>query len=321
MNSKNRLITDITPANSGANSTPVAKATVTPRPRLSSAQISDLRRTRQTETPKTHAVKPVEPVHKVLPATKKRDPKHLTIAEHLQELRGRLLWSAVALMIGGVLGYVYNDQIIAWLVKPLNQQLYYTSPAGGFDFLIKVCVFFGFLLAIPVLVYQLIRFLSPAVPANISYKTGKILVISVILALAGVSFAYYVSLPAALHFLSNFSTGSVTSLISANEYFNFVMIYMVCFAVLFQMPLVIAFVNKVTPLSPKVLMQKQRVVILASFIIAALVTPTPDPLNQTLMALPIIALYQSSIGVVWQSNRRTQKRRSYSANQFTVATA
>lgn len=255
---------------------------------------------------------------------KKHDPKHLTIGEHLQELRGRLLWSAMALLIGGAIGYVYNDQIIAWLVKPLNQQLYYTSPAGGFDFLIKVCVFFGFLLAIPVLVYQLIRFLSPAVPPNISYKTGKIMLCSVILALMGVSFAYFVSLPAALHFLGNFSTESVTSLISANEYFNFVMIYMVCFAVLFQMPLVLAFVNKVTPLSPKMLMQKQRIVILGSFIIAALVTPTPDPLNQTLMALPIIALYQSSIGVVWQSNRRSQRKTrngGYSPSQMSAAAA
>src|SRR5690606_20255917 len=116
------------------------------------------------------------------------------------------------------------------------------------------------------------------------------------------------SLPAALHFLSNFSTGSVTSLISANEYFNFVMIYVACFALLFQMPLIIAFINKITPLTPRLLMKKQRFVILGSFIVAAIITPTPDPLNQTLMALPIIGLYQSSIGVVWQSNRRTRKK-------------
>ncbi|MDQ3159018.1 MAG: twin-arginine translocase subunit TatC [bacterium] len=250
---------------------------------------------------------------------KPRDPKKMTIGEHLQELRRRLMWSALALLSGGSLGYFYNKQIIAWLVKPLNQQLYFTSPAGGFDFLIKICVFFGFLLAIPVLVYQLIKFLSPAVPNHISYKTGKILISSVILAVAGVSFAYFVSLPAALHFLGNFSTGSITSLISANEYFNFVMIYMLVFGVLFQMPLIIYFINKVTPLTPQILMRKQRIVILASFVIAALVTPTPDPLNQTLMALPMIMLYQSSIGVVWQANRHSRRKNRNFSSQMSVA--
>ncbi len=270
--------------------------------------------------PETTNTEPIKPTI-ATKSTKKHDPKHLTIAEHLQELRGRLLWSALALLFGGALGYVYNDQIIAWLVKPLNQQLYYTSPAGGFDFLIKVCVFFGFLVAIPVLVYQLIQFLSPAVPSHITYKTGKIMIISVILALLGVSFAYFVSLPAALHFLGNFSTGSITSLISANEYFNFVMIYMVCFAALFQMPLIIGFVNKVTPLTPQILMRKTRVVILISFIAAAILTPTPDPLNQTLMALPMIILYESSIGVVWQTNRRAEKRERYNSRQMSAAAA
>lgn len=252
---------------------------------------------------------------------KPRDPKHLTVAGHISEFRKRLLWSVLALMAGGILGYIYHDQIIAVLVKPLNQQLYYTSPTGGFDFLIKTCLFFGFLLAVPILVYNLLKFITPAIPPHITYKTGKILFISSLLALAGVAFAYFISLPAALHFLNNFSTGPVTSLISANEYFTFVMIYMAGFAALFQMPLIIAFINKVTPLTPKLLMQKQRFVILGSFIIAAILTPTPDPMNQTLMAIPIVMLYQSSIGVVWHSNRRSQKRPMGSYAQPVAATA
>src|SRR5690606_28648357 len=139
------------------------------------------------------------------------------------------------------------------LIKPLGQQLYYTSPAGGFEFLIKVCLFFGFLLSIPVLVFHLIKFVSPAIPGRIVNKTGKILIVSTCLALMGVAFAYFVSLPAALYFLNKFSEGPITSLISANSYFTFVMIYLAAFAALFQMPLILYFVNKITPLTPSML--------------------------------------------------------------------
>lgn len=231
------------------------------------------------------------------------------LADHISELRRRAMWCVLALVIGGVIGYRYQDQIIAWLVKPLGQQLFYTSPTGGFDFLIKICLFFGFLLAVPVIIYNIFKFISPAIPAHISYSFIKIIIVSIILALGGVAFAYFISLPAALHFLNNFSNSQVTSLISAQEYFNFVMIYLAGFALLFQMPLVFSFINKVKPLKPSQLLKKQRIVILVSFIIAAILTPTPDPINQALMAAPMIVLYQTSIGVVWRDNKRQPRKK------------
>ena len=233
----------------------------------------------------------------------------LPMMDHVAELRRRALWCLIALFIGGVIGYRYQDQIIAWLVKPLGQQLFYTSPKGGFDFLIKICLFFGFILAVPVIIYNLFKFISPAIPPQITYSFTKIILVSILLALSGVAFAYFVSLPAALHFLNNFSSEQVSSLISAQEYFNFVMIYMAGFALLFQMPLVFSFINKVKPLKPTRLLKQQRVVILISFIVAAVLTPTPDPFNQALMAAPIIALYQTSIGVVWRDNKRIYRKK------------
>lgn len=231
-----------------------------------------------------------------------------TLGDHMAEFRTRLMWSVIALVFGGVIGYYLQDQIIAFLVKPLGQELFYTSPTGGLDFLIKICLFFGFLLAIPVIIYNLIQFIAPAVPNHITYNVYKILLISIILAITGAAFAYYVCLPAALHFLNTFTNSTIQSLISAQEYFNFVMIYMAGFAALFQMPLIIYFINKVTPLKPAKLLKNQRVVILVSFVIAAILTPTPDPINQFLMAAPMIGLYQASVGVVWQSNKRQKKR-------------
>lgn len=247
--------------------------------------------------------------------------KRQTVERHVDELRRRGLYCIVALTLGGLVGYRFQNEIIAWLVKPLGQQLFYTSPTGGFDFLIKICLFFGFLLAIPVIIYNIIRFLAPAVPKRVSYSTSKILIISIILALCGVAFAYFISLPSALYFLNNFTNDQVQSLISAQEYFNFVMIYLAGFAVLFQMPLIFAFVNKITPLKPQSLIKKQRLVILVSFIIAAILTPTPDPMNQTLMAIPIIGLYQTSIGVVWQDNKRTRRKDAKRYNTEALAAA
>lgn len=298
-------------------------------------------------TPPTSAVRPTKPIAEPLqvdedllqsvsaemtpsvqPTKKKRRRRHddnperlQTIEGHVDELRRRALYCVVALVIGGIIGYKFQDQIIAWLVKPLGQQLFYTSPTGGFDFLIKICLFFGFLLAVPIIIYNFIRFVGPAVPQRVSYSTVKILILSMILAFCGVAFAYYVSLPAALHFLNNFSNTQIQSLISAQEYFNFVMIYLAGFAALFQMPLIFAFINKVTPLKPKMLMKKQRIVILVSFIIAAVLTPTPDPINQSLMAIPIIGLYQTSIGVVWQENKRSDRRRFKNGRHRVTSTA
>ncbi len=318
MHTSRQFIADIRPR---APQKPVARTTtrshVSTQPTVHDVVTRPAAPTRQSLAPQPRAATPHTtatthaPTQPVSPKATRPTPQ-LTIAEHLQELRSRLLWSVIALFIGGAFGYYFHEQIIAILIKPLGQQLYYTSPAGGFDFLIKTCLFFGFILAIPVLVYQLLKFLAPAVPGHVVYKTSRILLVSVLLAIAGMAFAYFVSLPAALHFLNNFSTGPVTSLIGANEYFSFVMIYVAGFAALFQMPLIIAFINKITPLTPKIMMRKQRFVILGSFIIAAILTPTPDPINQTIMAVPIIALYQSSICVVWQSNYRSRKKQPYS---------
>ena len=108
--------------------------------------------------------------------------------------------------------------------------------------------------------------------------------------LSGLAVAYHSSLPAALHFLGAFGVGSVKSLISTDEYFSFVLRYLACFAS-FQLPLVMLLLNRMTPLSPKTLIKHSRYVIAASFIIAAVITPTPDPVNQTIAVSPIIVLY------------------------------
>jgi len=123
----------------------------------------------------------------------------------------------------------------------------------------------------------------------------------------GVSFAYFVSLPAALYFLGEFGSAQVQSLISTDAYFSFVTRYLLGFGILFQLPLILLLVNAISPMSPRHLMWYQRYVIVLSFVLAAIITPTPDPLNQAIMAVPVILLYQVSVLGIWFINRRRKQ--------------
>jgi len=226
---------------------------------------------------------------------------------HVAELRSGLYSYLLLLIISSIVGYLLQDKILKILLTPLNQPLYYTSPAGGFNFTIKLAIFFGFVVSLPFLVFQVLRFVEPAIPSEARFSVMSLLVSTSVLMLLGILFAYFVSLPAALHFLSKFSSGEVKSLISTSEYFSFVTRYLVGFGLLFQLPLIMIFINKIIRLKFSQLIGLERWVILVAFIVAAILTPTPDFLNQTIMAVPIILLYQLSVLIVWFANRGQTK--------------
>jgi sec-independent protein translocase protein TatC len=231
-------------------------------------------------------------------------PAMRPFAEHLRELRLRLITTLLCLIVGTVLGYSFHDQLLAVLVRPLNQPLFYTSPAGGFDLRIQVSLLFGLALAIPVTTYQLVRFVEPVLPKAALRQTLAVMLGSCTLLTAGVAFAYFVSLPAALHFLGSFTNEGVQPLIAADTYVSFVMRCLVGFGLMCQLPLLLLITNAIHPLTTQSLMRYQKWVILASLMFAAVLTPTPDVFNQLLMALPLIGLYQFTVALLWLVNRR-----------------
>ncbi|HLG90835.1 MAG TPA: twin-arginine translocase subunit TatC [Candidatus Saccharimonadales bacterium] len=235
-----------------------------------------------------------------------RSPKTQPFSEHVRELQIRLILVASTLFAGSVLGYILHNRLFQIVRRPLNEQLYYTTPTGGFNALIKISILFGILVTVPVFVYQVGKFLRPALRRYMG--AVRIILFSSALMVAGVLFAYFISLPAALHFLSNISSEDLQSLLTINEYLNFIFGYTAGFALLFQLPLILLFINRIKPQNPRRLMKHQRFVVLFSFVIAAILTPTPDPMNQVLMAAPIILLYQFSVGLIWLVNRRDNKR-------------
>jgi sec-independent protein translocase protein TatC len=146
------------------------------------------------------------------------------------------------------------------------------------------------------------RFLEPAIGKKLKNIVVYVL-ISFILAIFGVLAAYYLVLPATLGFLAKFAQGNLKALISTKDYFSFIAKYLFGFAVLFQVPLVIFILGKFIKLKAKTLLKYWRQVIVFSFIISVVLTPTPDPINQTIMAAPIIILYFISVAALALSSK------------------
>lgn len=224
--------------------------------------------------------------------------------QHIAELRSRIFKSTLALVITSGIGFAIYKPLLDILIKPLNEKLYFTSPVGAFNATIKVSVIFGIIVALPYILMQLFKFITPAVSSKIRGFTAKILFWSIILAVLGVCFGYYLVLPRSLFFLTNIYIEGIQPLIGVGEYLNFVTNYLLTFAIIFQLPLIILFINKIKPQKPTNMFRYERHVIAGSLILGVLLTPSLDPMVQLVIALPLIFLYQFSILLVWISNRK-----------------
>jgi len=226
-------------------------------------------------------------------------------SEHIEEIRSRLFWIIGALLLGAGIGYFIRNLLLTLLLKPLYQPVYYSSPVGGFYFVFKVCLFFGFLVSLPVLIYHVLRFIEPVLPKKIQKTIVYFTLSSLVLMLFGMIYAYTLNLPIILHFFNQFSTNQIHALISTDEYLSFILTDIVGFGIIFQMPFILLFANHVSPITTSWLLKQEKYVVVAGFLIGAILTP--DPLNQTIMALPIILLYQISIGLLLIINRKKKK--------------
>ncbi len=231
----------------------------------------------------------------------------LTFLEHIYELRNRLFWIVIVLLVASSVAFQFKDYLVDFVVAPLHgEKLVYLTPGGGFSFIFTICLYFGALLTIPVIIYHIYRFLQP-VFEGASRKLIVILVLlSGILAAAGAVFGYVAAIPAAINFLTTFAGDAVTPNLTAESYLGFVVMYMLGLAALFQLPLLLFMFDHIRPFPPGVLLSSQRYVIVGSVIAAAIITPTPDMINQMIVAGPIMAIYQ--LGAVAVFIRRRMRR-------------
>jgi sec-independent protein translocase protein TatC len=233
-----------------------------------------------------------------------------TLIDHLHELRARLFWIVLALILASSAAYVIQDHIMAALMAPLGgQRLVYLTPIGGFNFIFKVSIYFGVGVILPVVVYHLYRFLEPVMDIRRKRSVVLYTVASTLLAVAGGSFAYFASLPAALHFLTGLSIQNVSAMLTVDSYLTFVISYVLGAAALFQIPLILLIINTIKPIPPKKLLSFERFVVLGAFIVAAIISPTPDVTNQAILAVPIILMYQVGVLLVWMQSRKFKNDR------------
>jgi sec-independent protein translocase protein TatC len=233
-------------------------------------------------------------------------------SQHLKELRTRGLIVAIFFILGACLAYGFQGPVIDSVLAPLKgQKLVYLNVTGGFNFIFMISIYAGIALALPVLIQQLYAFIRPALPEAAQQKSAKLILGSFVLLLCGMAFGYFVAVPNALVFLYSFADNFIDASLTADSYLSFVMAYTVGIGVVFQIPLILLLINSIKPFTPSGLFQSEKWVIVISFIVAAIITPTPDPINQSIIAGPVIVIYQVGVIIILHSiykKRRAEKR-------------
>lgn len=221
----------------------------------------------------------------------------MPLTGHLAELRKRILYSLAAVLAGTVLCLFFIQNLISLLTAPAGH-LYFARPAEVFVIYMKTALIAGFILASPVVFFQFWRFILPAMTDREKTWTLFFVPLSVSLFLGGIAFSYFLVMPQSLHFLMAFGGENFTPLLSMESYLEFVLLLILPFGVMFNLPLLMMALALAGLVKEKTLKRGRKFVILAAFILAAVITPTPDILNQSLLALPAVFFYEISLHVI-----------------------
>ena len=226
-----------------------------------------------------------------------KELREMTLVGHLGELRRRIVISVLALVGGTAVAYYYIDELMKFVTAPAGK-LYFMSPAEGFFAFLKLAVFGGFLLALPVILWQIWAFVAPALTSG--EKKWAIIMVpgSALLFFSGVAFAYLLVWPPAVKFFLGFGSESLQPMLSLGQYLSFLISFILPFGIIFNLPLVLLVLAKMGIISSALLAKQRRVMIVVAFIAGGIITPTPDIFSQTMMAIPILVLYEASIWAV-----------------------
>lgn len=226
--------------------------------------------------------------------------KNLTFVEHLEELRRRIIICLIVFSIGIIFTFPFSGNILRILRFPavgLIDKLAFFSPTEAFLAYFKISLVSGFVISLPVLLYEAWAFISPAIEQRFRRYTVSFVTFFLLAFISGCTFAYLVLLPAALKFLLSFGKGEFEPVISIGKYISFVLAIILCTGLVFEMPVLSFLLSKLGILNYRFLRKKFKYAILVIFIIAAVITPTPDVFNMILLALPMLFLYEVSIWI------------------------
>ena len=241
--------------------------------------------------------------------------KELTIRGHLEELRRRLLRVAIAVVLTTVVAFVFHRPILELLKRPIanvegvgGSGLVFTEVTEFLGIAMKVSLMAGLMLALPVIMYELVMFAAPGLTSRERKYLFVFLPGTIIAFLAGALFGYFVLLPPALRFLLTFGGDIATPMIRIGNYMNLIITLLFWMGVVFETPLVMFFLAKLRVVSARRMARFRRYAVVGAFILGAIITPTFDPVNQTLVALPIIVLYEVGILLARLAQRGRQRK-------------
>lgn len=238
----------------------------------------------------------------------------LSLTEHLRELRDRLIRSLIAVAIGFGICYAVIDKIFVILSRPLVQVLpkgdtmIFTSYPEAFFTYLKLALVCGIFVASPYILWQIWAFVAPGLYPNERRWAAPFVIVSSIFFIGGGFFGYMVVFPAAFNFLAGYAGDDLKLMPSLAEYFTLAMRLLLGFGLAFELPIFMVFLSLIGIIDAQMLRKNRKYALLIVFIIAAILTPTPDVVNQCLLALPLLVLYELSIWLIALIGRKRAAR-------------
>lgn len=236
----------------------------------------------------------------------------MSLMEHLDELRRRIVHSAAYLAVGFFICWFFRDRIVAFLQAPLNKigkSLVFTHPMDALNLDLQASLLAGAILASPFILFQVWLFIAPGLYQKERRFVVPFMGATVGLFLTGASFGYFFVLPAAIRILIVDFGHNFTPMVTIEDYTSFFLSVILGLGISFELPILIFFLALLGVVSPKFLWDNIRYAILAVFLVAAIITPSPDPWTMCIYAIPMLVLYLVGIGVAWWVHPARRKKK------------
>jgi sec-independent protein translocase protein TatC len=239
-------------------------------------------------------------------------PDRMTFLEHLDELRVRLMHSLGALVVGTIICWGFHERIFHFLTQPLRNaypavKFITTGPTEAFMMYVKMSFFVGIFLVAPYILYQVWAFISPGLYSHEKAYAVPFIMAGSLFFLLGGAFGHYILFPTTFKFLYEFAGDDMQFLPKVDEYFSFYSWFLLGLGLVFQIPVVIFVLARIGLVTPGFLMRQFKFAVLAAFVLSAVITPSADVVNQTMLALPMIGLYLLGVAVAVVFGRARRK--------------
>ncbi|MGC9031714.1 MAG: twin-arginine translocase subunit TatC [Minisyncoccia bacterium] len=226
------------------------------------------------------------------------EERDLSIIEHLEELRKRIIYSSLFFIFVSILSYFFSDKLLSFIIKPLKkyqESIIFLKVVEPFFSILKITFFTGGIISIPFILYQIYLFIAPGLTQKERKVIRTIFIFFPFLFILGITFSFYIIIPLGLKVLFSFGKDVMKPFISITNYLNFLFIFFIAMGLIFNLPVFISSLAYIGIINSKFLREKRKYAIAAAFILSAIITPTTDIFTQIFVAIPLIFLYEISI--------------------------